>query len=426
MKEENFLKESGWLTDLKLRASWGKTGFNGNTDPFNQYTLYGGSIPADAYYDINGNSTGNIQQGFRIIRIGNPKTGWQQDVVTNFGIDAIFWNGKLSVTADLYDKQSNGLLFPVKLPDYISGDAQVPNVNVGNVDNRGIDLLVGSRGRFSKNWSWDVSVTFSHYASKIVKINNLHYFDANGGLVNGQAIGLVRNEVGYPIGSFFGYKVIGYFQDDNDVAKSPAEDDAAPGRFKYLDANKDGKITDADRVHFGNPNPTFTLGVNIGINYKRFDFSTFFYGSFGNDVYDAVGAYARTDKLNESWTPERGMAHTAKAPILEANSYFSTSATINSYPLEKGSYLRNKSLMIGYTFPSNSLQKIIVKRLRIYAQVVNLFTITKYTGLDPELHGYVVRVSPPNPEENKSSFGIDRGNYPNNQLQFLVGLNLGL
>ena len=425
-KEEKFLQESNWLTDLKLRASWGKTGFNGNTDPFNQYTLYGGNFPGDAYYDINGISRGSIQQGFGILRIGNPKTGWQQDVVTNLGLDAIFWNGKLSITADVYDKVSQGLLFPVSLPDYISGGAQVPNVNVGNLDNRGIDVLLGSRGRFSRNWGWDVSVTFSHYENKIVKLYNLPYFDANGGLVNGQTNGVVRNEIGYPIGSFFGYKVIGYFQDANDVAKSPSQMDAAPGRFKYLDSNNDGKISDADRIHMGNPNPTFTIGLNIGINFKRFDFSTFFYGSFGNDVFDAVGAYARTDKLNESWTPERGLAHTAKAPILESNSYFSTSGAINSYPLEKGSYLRNKSIMIGYTFSSNALEKIKVKRLKIYIQVVNLFTLTKYSGLDPELRGYVVRVSPPAPAENQSSFGIDRGNYPNNQIQFLVGLNLGL
>ncbi len=112
MTEENFLKGSKWLTELKLRASWGKTGFDGNTDPNNQYTLYGGG-PGGSYYDINGINTGNIQQGFRPVRFGNAKTSWQEDVVTNLGLDGVFWNGKLSISRDWYNKKSTGLLFPV-------------------------------------------------------------------------------------------------------------------------------------------------------------------------------------------------------------------------------------------------------------------------------------------------------------------------
>jgi TonB-linked SusC/RagA family outer membrane protein len=412
--QENFLKESVWLTELKLRASWGKTGYYGNTDPLNQYTLYGGTA-GDAFYDIHGISSGTIQQGFRTVRIGNAKTGWQEDIVTNIGLDAIFWNGKLSITSDWYDKTSSGLLFPVSLPDYIQGDAIPPNVNVGNIQNRGFDLLLGSKGRFSKNWSWDVLVTFSHYDNKIVTLNKIPYFDANGDLV--------RNAVGYPIGSFFGYEIIGYFQDTHDVASSPKQQDAAPGRFKYLDANKDGLISDADRVHFGNPNPQYSIGINIGINYKQLDFSTFFYGSFGNDVYNSIG-----DPQNSlsAWTPQRGLSHMAKAPILEADdNNFSNYATINSYGLEKGSYFRNKSMIIGYTFPVLTLQNIKIKRLRLYAQVVNLFTLTKYTGLDPELADHVVYETS-GAQDSKSSFGIDNGNYPNNQIQIVVGINLGL
>ena len=113
-----------------------------------------------------------------------------------------------------------------------------------------------------------------------MKLNDIPYFD-------GTVSTVLRNEVGYPIGSFYGYKIIGLFRDDADVAKSPVQEAAKPGRFKYLDANGDGKISDADRIHFGNPNPEFTLGLNIGINYKNFDFSTFFYGSFGNDVFNS-------------------------------------------------------------------------------------------------------------------------------------------
>ncbi len=418
MTEENFMKESKWITDLKLRGSWGKTGFDGNTNPSNQYTLYGGGAGA-SYYDIFGNSIGNIAEGFRPIRFGNAKTSWQEDVVTNIGFDAVLWNGKLNLTADWYNKNSTGLLFPVSLPALL-GEATPPNINVGDVKNTGIDLTLGSKGRFSKNSGWDLSVTFSHYNNKIVKLNDLPFFD--------DMFGIVRNEVGYPVSSFFGYKIIGFFKDDADVAKSPEQTAAAPGRFKYLDANDDGKITGDDRIHFGNPNPDFTLGLNIGFNYKNFDFTTFFYGSFGNDIYNnykrqtdlySGGVPKSKTALYDSWTPEH---HTATAPIQENSINFSNAEVVNSYGLENGSYFRNRVMTIGYNFPKTWLQKIKIERFRIYFQAMNLFTITNYSGLDPELSGTLNAAT----GASSSAFGIDLfGNYPNNQKQYLIGFNLG-
>ena len=148
LTQEKFLQQSNWLTELKLRTSWGKSGFYGNTDPENQYTLYGGTA-ADSYYDIYGISSGSIQQGFRVTRIGEPKTGWQEDAVINAGIESVLWKGKLSATIDVYKKQSKGLLFPVALPDILGG-AIPPNINVGNVQNTGLDILLGSEGKLSK------------------------------------------------------------------------------------------------------------------------------------------------------------------------------------------------------------------------------------------------------------------------------------
>jgi TonB-linked SusC/RagA family outer membrane protein len=411
MTEENFMMDSKWLTELKLRGSWGKTGFDGNTPTVNQYTLFG-SGPGFSYYDINGISYGNIQPGFAQVTQGNAHTSWQKDLVTNIGLDAVLWNGKLGVTADVYNKNSTGLLFPVVLPGLL-GAASAPNVNIGDVKNTGIDLTLSSKGNFSKDWRWDVLITLSHYKNEIVKMNNVPFRDDHQ----------VRWEVGYPMGSFFGYKVIGYFEDDADVAKSPRQVDAAPGRFKYLDANGDGKIDEADRIHFGNPNPKYTAGLNLGLTYKNFDFSTFFYACMGNDVYNsykgsnnAYGAVNIKTALYDSWTPQN---HHAKAPIQELDPYnFSTAGTWNSYPLEKGSYLRNRTMIIGYNFPGNWLRKISIERLRVYAQAANLFTITKYTGLDPELNNRLVG--------GGSSFGVDVfGTYPNNQKQYLFGLNVG-
>ena len=420
--EENFLRDVKWLTDLKLRASYGRTGYYGNTDPSNQFTLYGGSV-ADAYYDINGISSGDIQRGFRVVRVGNPKTGWQQDIVSNIGIESVLWNGRLSITADWYKKESRGLLFPVTLPD-ILGDVIPPNINVGNILNTGIDLTLGTQGKFSNNWNWNALITLTHYKNKIQQLNTVPYFF--------DFFGWVKNEVGYPISSFYGYKVIGLFQDAADVAKSPVQPDAAPGRFKYLDANGDGKITEDDRVHFGNPNPKFTMGINIGLGFKGFDFSTFLYGSFGNQVLNQFRFYSTdifaaspngvhtTTALYDSWSLNH---KNATAPIAEMSANFSNVGQYNSYALENGSYLRNKVIMLGYTFPTKNLQKIKLDHLRIYFQVVNLFTITSYTGLDPELSG--TGLSPLSDQARKSTFGIDTGNYPNNQRQFLLGLTLG-
>ncbi len=409
--EESFSKKLKWLTDLKLRASWGKTGFYGNTDPFNQYSLFGGSV-GDAYYDIYGISTGSIQQGFRATRIGEPKTGWQEDIVVNAGFESILWNGKLNITADWYKKKSKGLLFPIILPD-VAGGAMPPNINVGNVQNTGVDVLLSSKGRFSKNWKWDATITLTTYKNKIIHLNDLPYFNPPFS----QAGPFVRNEVGHEVSSFFGYKIIGLFQSDDDVSKSPVQDAAAPGRFKYQDTDGDGTITDLDRVHYGNANPNFTAGINIGINYKDFDFSTFCYGSFGNDVLNVTRdvtdrpgyGFARSKTaLYNSWTPQHP---NAKAPIAENDFNFSNIG-FNSYLLENGSYFRNKIMTLGYTLPKSWLQKIKIEKLRIYVQAVNLFTITKYTGLDPELSGF------------SAAYGIDFGNYPNNQKQYLLGLNV--
>lgn len=415
---QEFLHQSDWLTELKLRASWGKSGFYGNTDPQNQYTVYGGTA-ADSYYDIYGVSSGSIQPGFTVTRIGEPKTGWEEDIVTNAGIEAIFLNGKLSATLDAYKKQSTGLLSPITLPDILGG-ATPPNVNIGDIQNTGLDVLIGSEGKFSKDLGWNSTITLTTYKNKIIKINNLAYYDAP---FNETGTAISRNEVGHPVGAFYGYKIIGFFNDWNDVSNSPVQQDAAPGRFKYLDADKDGTITDNDRVFFGNPNPKFTLGINCGITFKNFDLSTFFYGSFGNDVmniersgtdfFTSPFGELLTSKskiaLYDSWTPEH---HNAIAPIIEDNSNFSNNAVPNSYYLEDGSYFRNKILTLGYTLPKKMKQRIRIETLRIYLQAVNLFTITKYTGLDPELSG------------SSDAYGYDFGNYPNNQKQYLIGFNV--
>jgi len=225
------------------------------------------------------------------------------------------------------------------------------------------------------------------------------------------------------VNTFYGYKVIGLFQDAGDVSKSPKQQDAQPGVFKYADINGDGVIDDKDRTIIGDPNPKFTYGLNISIAYKNFDFSTFFYGSYGNDIFNNnlyftdfpdffKGAIRREVALN-AWTPQ----HTnTNIPLLRNTGSFSTDLQTNSYFVSKGSYLRNKQMQIGFTFPHSMLSRYGVDRFRIYVQAANLFTITKYTGLDPEL---------PSSGQNNffPQYGIDQASYPHTP-QYLVGVNL--
>lgn len=411
VSKESFMAGVSWVNELKLKGSWGKLGALSNTPPENQYDLFGGG-PGDAYYDINGTSTSTVQ-GFRAARIGNPKTGWEENVTTNIGLDAQLFNSKVDFSIEWYSKSINGLLFTAPALD-VAGGASRPFINIGDINNKGIDMSFTYHGNISRDWRFDANLIFTHYKTNVVNIPG-DYFDAGGSRIGN----FVRNQTGNPISAFFGYKVVGLFQDAADVQKSPTQNSAAPGRFKYQDTDGSGTITDADRTFFGNPNPDFTYGLNLTLMYKNFDFSMFLYGSQGNDVinyvrywtdfYPSFQGVKSQDLLYKSWTPQRTNTST---PIAENDANFSNNQVVNSYYLEDGSYLRCRQMQLGYNFSSKTLEKAKINKMRLYIQAANLFTFTNYTGLDPELNG------------SNSAFGIDFGNYPNNQRNFLIGLNV--
>jgi hypothetical protein len=439
--EEKFMQDKlTWVDELKLRISRGNTGYDKNVDPFTQNLSFAARLGKSSY-DIYGNST-RPAVGFYRATLGNPNAGWQRDIVTNVGLDAIFWKGKLSLTTDFYRKESSGLLFPYKFPVVFAGDAAgaevSPSVNIGNVLNQGFDLLVASKGSFSKNLGWEITATYDTYRNEIVRLNNVNYFTDQFDFFQGP---LVRNEVGNAAGQFYGYKVIGIFNNDEEVARSPQQNGAAPGKFKYFDADANGVINESDRLFIGNPNPKFTLGVNMSLSWKSFDFSAFFYGSFGNEMLNIVNphgiemANGNPPRVNskrayyDSWTPE----HTNTIiPIATINSLTDPSefGVFNSFFVEKGTYFRNKLMMIGYTIPQRRLARSGITALRIYAQALNLFTITEYSGLDPEITGDHATGNE-NREQSwiystlpSANFGLDSGGYPNGQKQFVIGLNV--
>ena len=221
------------------------------------------------------------------------------------------------------------------------------------------------------------------------------------------------------MGEFYGYNVIGLFQNTAEVDGAPVQDGAEAGFFRYEDVNGDNVIDDKDRISIGNPNADFTYGLNLAFGYKNFDLTAFFYGSYGNDIFcwnswwldfwPSFQGQKSTDLLNNSWTPSNTGAETPKA---SNKSNFSTNTVSNSYYIEDGSYLRLKNLQIGYTFP-NSILGNVFSNARIYVQGTNLFTFTKYGGLDPELASF-----------DDTFFGVDEGNLPATK-QFLIGVSLG-
>ncbi|WP_018615162.1 SusC/RagA family TonB-linked outer membrane protein [Segetibacter koreensis] len=428
ISEEEFMKDISWIKDLKIRAGWGVMGNQLNVNPTNGFYTYV-SDRSSSYYDIAGTNN-SLQSGLQVGQIPNPSAKWEKDVNSNIGIDATLFKGVVDITADYYKKDIQDLLFNPTYPG-TAGTGTVPFSNVAQVKNHGIDLALGLHTNITHDLKLNATATFTNYHNEVTKVADNQSFFFSGGQRR-FGTNFVRNEVGHPIGAFYGYKIIGFWNDEAEIA---AADQAAQkstgnggttyqtaegvGRFRYADVNGDGIITAADRTFIGNPNPKFTYGLNIALDYKNLDFSMFLYGSQGADIWNNVrywtdfypsfaGAKSKTALYN-SWTPTN---HNAKAPIQENAGTFSTNGTASSYYIENGSYLRAKNVTLGYTFPKSLLGRYGFSSFRVYVQAANLFTITKYSGLDPEINGNGV-----------TEFGIDEGSYPS-QRQYLLGVNL--
>jgi TonB-linked SusC/RagA family outer membrane protein len=416
ISSEGFLQSATWIDDLKIRGGWGQMGNSNNVDPNNQYSLFGGTVGASSY-DIGGtNSSATI--GFRRTRIGNPNAKWETAVTQNVGFDGTFFNGRLDVIFDWWKKDTKDLLFTVPIPQTAGSDAAPPSVNIGQMLNRGLDLLVSTRGNLSSAFTYELTVTGSTLKNEIVYLApGLNVITS----VNPSYRGIqpIRNQVGQPLSTFFGYKVEGLFQSAEDVASHATQDGAAPGRFKYEDINGDGEITPDDRTVLGNPIPDFTGGVNFTVGYKGLDLSAYFYTSIGNEVWNQSKWFtdffqtfegaAISERLKNAWSPSNTGA---TIPIVEKTANFSTSNVANSYYVEDGSYLRLQNVTLGYTLPQSLLERWRLERLRVFASANNLFTITGYEGLDPAVGGSA-----------DLTFGIDVGNYPVTR-GYTLGLNV--
>ncbi len=430
------LQNVEWLTDLKIRGGYGVMGNQLNVDPNNAYTLYGGT-QQNAYYPISG-SHNSAQQGFRQVRIGNPSAQWERNEDINVGLDFALFDGQFEGTVDYYQKNIEDLLFDPSLPA-TSGAGEAPERNVASMRNRGVDLSLRGSTNFSEEAGFSGRVTLTTYNNEIVSIaEGVEQFSLDNRRFG---IPIIRNEVGHPISSFYGYEIEGFWQNEEEIENANQQtisqyapedstymQDAGVGRFRYKDVNGDGRITTEDRTHLGSPHPDFSYGLNLNFTYSNVDLSMQLYGEQGKEIWNQTkwwtdfrgsfnGAKSET-ALYDSWTENN---RDASAPIQETEFFFSTGAVPNSYFVEDGSFLRVQNLQLGYTLPASLLGPAGIQNLRVYAQAENLFTITGYSGLDPD-------VGATESAENaggagSTNFGIDGGTYPTPRT-FTVGINL--
>ncbi len=414
------------IDDLGLRLSWGQNG-NDNVGNYNSFSGFRSNI-MESYYNITGAGTNSSEAGFSQYSQGNPEGRWETNTTTNIGLDIRAFNGRMEFNFDAYTRTTSDMLYPDSRPA-TWGQLTFPAINIGEMRNTGFDAILSYRGGKSQSdFSYTISGNLSRYKNKVINLNlNPNEF-RYGFSFDGDPYTITK--AGYPISSFFGYVVEGYFNTQEDIDAWPkynpssegVDDYSRLGAFKFKDVNGDGIINADDRTIIGNPHPDFTYGINFDLQYKNWDMNMFLQGVQGNDLanfakrfilfsrYD--GNYLK-ERYYESWTPERYAAGEKITVPITTNSdgILQRSST---YYIEDGSYLRLKNIEIGYTLPDRILSPLNIQRIRVALQAVNLFTFTKYKGLDPEISS-----------GNDLSFGVDNSIYPTARI-FSLAVNINL
>ena len=415
VSEEAFLRDHQFFSDVQLRAGYGITG-NQQIPAGRVVSQFGGNRD-QSFYDITG-SNSTLLTGYRLVSLGNEDLKWEENRSVNAGFDAGLFGGRVNLIFDAYQRTTDNLLFAPPIPA-TAGVAAPPFANVGQMRNRGVDFSIGHR---SPNWG--VTFNGSSNRNEITRIDGVRDFFY--GPISTRFGNQVINQVGSPIGSFFGLTADGMFRDAADVAAHAKQDGAAPGRIKFRDTDGDGQITLADRSVIGSPHPDFTAGLDLQARRGGWDAAATVFGTFGNDIFDAQKEFyvfrnfatnVRRDLLTDSWTPENP---DAKYPQLDVSDTYSSQ--VSSFYVEDGSYVRLRNLQIGYTLPATARY---IPNGRIYLQAENLFTITGYDGLDPALSAsevFGVAGDPGSGDIRDQYRGIDRGNYPSNR-QFSIGIS---
>lgn len=441
VSNENFLKDNKVLNNLKLRLGWGATG-NQNVENWAYMALLASKTTPWGTGVLNGNNA-------------NPNLKWETTYSTNVGLDFAFFNNRIEFIVDWYYKKTKDLLLQMPLPGFLGstgqGAATNPWANVGSIRNTGVEFTLNTVNIDKGDFLWRSNVVFSLNRNKVTALdteNSELYYNLSIGSDN---TNVTKTVVGKPIGQFWGYKVIGMFNNPEDFYYKDAQgnvkqvalpegetigkNEAWLGDFIFADINGDGVITNDDQTFIGNPEPKFTWGFGNTFSYKGFDLTVFFTGSYGNDVInynrrwteitgstsnlskDVLG-YARVEMIDPNGPDDFRNYHVVNAgttmPRLYTDSYKNLNNRMSDNYVEDGSYIRLQNVSLAYTFPKNWIKKIHLENLKIYCNIQNLFTWSEYKGYDPEvgsLYG------------NTLLNGVDYGRYPTPRI-YTVGLNV--
>ena len=408
--EEKFMENVHWLDQLKLRGGYGVLG-NQEIDNYQ----YSSTITTGINYP-DGN--GGLLQGAFPKNFANPDIKWEETAMTNVGIDFMAFNNRLSLTADYYVKNTKDILLTVPIP-ISSGGANDPIRNAGKIRNNGFEFNLGWMDQPNPDISYGINLIGSFNKNKVIAMGS-ESGSIKGGSTN-QNITTSETKAGYPIGGYWLISTAGYFNSQEEVdayAKDgkKIQPAAEPGDIKFVDANNDGVINDDDRVFQGSPFPDFTFALNGNMRYKNFDLSIGLQGVLGNKIYNATrqtledvtkGSNFLASCL-DYWTPENKNASHPRLTWDDPNR--NTRAESDRY-LENGSYLRLRSVQLGYTFPQTWF-KGAIQHARVYINAENLFTITSYSGYSPDVNA-----------DNANYQGFDNFIYPTNRT-FMLGLNV--
>jgi len=415
ISEESFMKGQSVVTDLKLRGGWGQMGSQRNVGATNSFSFFQAGLNSTAY-DITGNN-GAVAIGYRPQVVGNPATKWETAEMINVGIDASLLDGKIDFSIEYFNNTTKDLLVGRQR----NGLAPVlgqPQINVGEMVNKGFDATVSTRGNIGGTGiSYDVGVNFTSFKNIAQKLDadGVAFFEQGGG----RLAPIQRTQAGQSLSTFWGYKIEGIFQNQAEVDAHATMPYKRIGSWKIQDTNNDGRINNLDQTFLGSPIPKFQLGTNVDLKYKGFDFTAFLFWNYGNEIYnytkwwtDLRGFVGGVSErvLTDSWSPTNTGG---TLPILNANDTYSGSISTDYY-IERGSFLRLRQLQIGYTLPASALSKVGLSRARVYVQGQNLFTITNYSGPDPDI----------NIQGGELSMGVDQFRTPSPQI-FMIGVNFG-
>ncbi|UOQ76005.1 SusC/RagA family TonB-linked outer membrane protein [Hymenobacter sp. 5516J-16] len=425
VSKENFFQGVTAISDLKLRASYGRLGNDLVNGAYGGSYLSQGFINTNANYALNGsvvNGNGAIQTTY-----ASDNIRWEDRRTTNVGFDAGFLEDRLILSADYYVSQTYNALINPDLPLTFGNAGPNPFRNLGKLENKGFELQLGYNENRTK-FRYGASANLTTIKNTVLDLGTVGG-EATGAtnFFNGGPNGITRTEVGHEIGSFYLYQFDGIYQSGD--SNIPAGLQA--GDVRYKDINGDGTINDFDRAHVGNVFPKLQYGLNLNLGYGGFDVTAFFQGVQGNDVFNTTKYWLdRTDDNGNyradfsPWTPTNPSTTTPRALIAGGNSGRApgNNALFNTTRwLEDGSYLRLKNLQVGFTVPKPLLERTkYVASLRIFATGQNLFTITDYSGYDPETVGSGAF----NTLGNNLARGVDEGSYPNLR-SFTLGIQAG-